>query len=885
MHHRTSHALILVLAVPAFVHVGACAPCDKSIALLFPNEAARDATVHVRVEAHNPDTGGASAGARDCGDFIGLAKQGKEPVGSPREQDFKFPFSEDETLNQVPAGKQIIYVLAFASADPTAPAILEGCTDKFDSKGGKDQCSDVAVDLKTVLPDSARLVKVGGDHQVGVPGQMLAVPLTVRVEAESPASSGTYQIPGVPITFTTKDPDFALIGAKGSDLATVTGTTGEASANVNLPKMPKTGEIDATAPDLQDPMHPDRGTQSFNMSVTEEVNFPRATVIGGTSTGLIPIQAALGHVTSPTDIDLVILSCQGSIQTCIPGASARTPFGNTKLSVYSNLASAAPNPITVTPPANGMGILPAGLAVGDFVPPMGQDDIAILNSRRMECQSRTCTEGVPCACYGKAPGTPCACEGAEVLVFKASSGNIIFDWAPTLTASNAVGLTPIRTEGGHYLDLAVSAQGRTTNYRACSLVNRCLPYDSHECRTDPEMCSCNASNSCAPGGAVCAYGMNCICHEEADGGVVDGGADPCVERVMPQSYGCPPSERCECPGCDATQQTGVCIARDKIVDVLANRWNLTPVTAPPMCSPSAQNGMCASADEICQVGVCIKRSFFNRGGCNNPQVSCDNSNARQDSTCGCLDTYNENTCSQSDGCGCKVPDSIFIGDIDAPTLPFGITAGPLRTDVDWDIVVPAISGIELIEARPVQKTFGWKGEPTMNAPIQQALVLSLDSKTDDAPDVAWISNAACTLGDNFQSSCPIFRKAPPGTQTQGCIGVFYTDKQDNVFDLRPPEMGACRRYNLPFAPDGICSGHFNSDPYLDVAIASRESNQLFVLNGDGLGGLLDPPKAFMLPGNGMGGPVVCGDVDGDGKDDVIVINAHNGEAYVLRTGG
>jgi VCBS repeat protein len=856
----------------------ACAPCEKSIALYFPNEEARKATQRIRVEAHNPDTGGASTGARDCGDFLGLAKQGKPPLGSPIPGEFPFPFTQNEELNKVPVGKQIIYVLAFASSDEMAPAILEGCTDKFDSKGGKEQCQDVAVDLKVVLPDNARLVKVAGDRQVGRPGEHLAVPLRVRVDAESPASNGTYSIPGVPVTFTTQDPEFSIVDATGTDLPTVTDEKGEAKADVKLPPTAKTGDITARAMDLDDSAHPDRGQQTFSLSVTEEVNFPSQSVIGGSD---IPIGVGLGHVTGGIGPDLVVLSCIGNVQTCVPGANASTPYGKTKLAVYANLAS-QPSQVSVTALPEGYGILPAGLAVADFVPPLGRDDIAVLNSRRADCQSRRCERGKECACYGKPEGTPCACEGAEVELFSEMNGSIVFKERATLTASNAVGMIAIRSMGGRYLDLAIASQGRTTNFRPCSLVNRCLPYESRDCRMDPERCSCTAVNDCEPNGQYCLNGPNCDCHALTGGGALDAGADPCAERENPRGFGCPPGERCECPGCSATEDNGVCIARDKIVDLLANRWNGSG-GGPQPCGPGVTLGSCP-AGQLCLSGRCVDRSFYNRGGCNNPLVSCDNANARNDKSCKCLDDYNGNTCNGMDGCGCSIPDRIFIGDIDAPTLPYSVAGGALRTQEDWDLIVPAISGMELIEAQPVQRTFRWKGEPIVNAPITQAIVVSLDSKIDDAQDVVWVAGAACLTGSNFERACPTFRDPPMGTEARGCIGVYYTDKQASVFELRTPVTGGCRRYFLPFAPDGICPGHFNGDPYIDIAISSRESNKLQVLNGDGRGGLLDPPKEFPLPGAGTGGPVACGDVDGDGKDDVVVVNARTGEVYVLRTG-
>src|SRR5207237_383233 len=135
-------------------------------------------------------------------------------------------------------------------------------------------------------------------------------------------------------------------------------------------------------------------------------------------------------------------------------------------------------------------------------------------------------------------------------------------------------------------------------------------------------------------------------------------------------------------------------------------------------------------DKICVLGQCVDKFYFNRGGCTEPVVSCDNSNARNDHSCTCLDKQNLNLCGGMDGCGCAVPDRVLDGDPDAPTVPRSVSAGPLRSPDDWDLVVPPITGMELIEARPVQKTFGWKGEPIVNAPITQSIVVSLDSKID-----------------------------------------------------------------------------------------------------------------------------------------------------------
>jgi hypothetical protein len=120
----------------------------------------------------------------------------------------------------------------------------------------------------------------------------------------------------------------------------------------------------------------------------------------------------------------------------------------------------------------------------------------------------------------------------------------------------------------------------------------------------------------------------------------------------------------------------------------------------------------------------------------------------------------------------------------------------------------------------------------------------------------------------------------------GCVGVFYTDRQQSLFELGSPSEGGCRRYDLTFTPDAMCAGDFNGDRAIDVAITDEESDKLYVMAGDGFGGLLDPPAELPLPAPGAkGGPITCGRIDGDDKDDVVVVNKENGDVYIMRTGG
>jgi hypothetical protein len=379
-----------------------------------------------------------------------------------------------------------------------------------------------------------------------------------------------------------------------------------------------------------------------------------------------------------------------------------------------------------------------------------------------------------------------------------------------MTGSNAVGLSTFATSRTSYRALAMAAQGRSRNTQACSRANRCLP----------------------------------------------------VNLAVPEEGGCPAGERCECPDCNNTNEPGVCVARDKMIDLLVT--------------------------ETQQQGT----TTFNEGGCQLPQVTCDNITPEV-STCECLDDgapwFRGNGCTGHDGCNCKVPDRIYIGDTDAPVLPFSLVSGPLKSPQDWDIVVPSIGGLELIEARPGVASFGWKGEPIINAPIHAAAVLDLDLAAEEEKndpqraDVVWYARAPCLLGSNFVMSCPVWRDLPEDQTALGCLGVYYTDGQSSIFDLRTPSIGGCRRHHLDFLPDGLCTGEFNGDGHADVAVASSQRGVVYVFSGDGRGGLLDPADEMTLPNGGVGGPIACGDVDGDGLDDIAVANAVNGSLYLLRT--
>ncbi len=794
-----------------------CGPSETSVALVFPNEVVMNSVQRIRVAAYPPSAGGA-ASDRDCRDFEDLAREGMDPVGTPVRGDFNCNgecandwFSGKE-LPKIDAGRQIVYVLAYASTEEDATPVLEGCTDRFDSKGGSDDAFEVPINLHLVIPKSARLVKTSGDRQVGRAGEETAIPLEIRIEAESPGGAGyTYVIPGIPVTYTTNDPGFEFLGdGAATRLQTLTGADGHAEAGLKLPLQAGTAQVHVSADALKPWIDNEvRAEADFSLSVTDPTTFGASQVIQS-GPGTRPMRIALGNLDEPGDLDLVVLSCRGSEEGCALGREARKPFGRSEVTVIMDVGV---NPRQVDVPML-QGILPTGLAVADFQAGGASfDEIAIVHARRADCQDRVGTAALPCSYFGVANGEPCPCEGAEVLMLGHDGAQISLRSRHTMTASNAIGAAAYRSQDSEpHFGLAVVAQGRSINTQACSQAGRCLPHD-------PEV------------SAICVG--------------------------TPELCGCPTSERCECTNCSNTQEPGVCVARDKVVDLI--EFN-------------SRTG----------------RSF-NRDGCQQPVVSCDVNDTEATSTCTCLDAAETgNRCDARDGCGCRVPRRIHVGDSDAPVLPLGIAAGPLASNSQWDLIVPSVGGLDLIGNLPGSNTFEWKGQPFVNAPIHEALVLDLDGAAErdsGAPqvgDVAWISRTACLAGANFARSCPVWKALDEG-ESKGCLGVYHSDGEDSLFGLSTPNRGGCRRHELTARPDGICSGKINADPHPDVVVASGESNDILVYAGDGRGGLLDPPERFPLPAGGVGGPIACGDINRDGSDDVVVVDAVSGAIYVLRT--
>lgn len=321
--------------------------------------------------------------------------------------------------------------------------------------------------------------------------------------------------------------------------------------------------------------------------------------------------------------------------------------------------------------------------------------------------------------------------------------------------------------------------------------------------------------------------------------------------------GCMPNERCECPrgmSCLDTNTPGLCVADDRTIDRFDNLYDRGT-------------------------------HFMNTGGCHRPQLECMKPEGTDVSTCACGDSFRGNNCNARDSCYCRVPDRILIGVAGSAHFPYDLAVGPLTGSGEADIVVATEGGIDFIEASGTG-AWTWRSQPVINNVTHDVEVPDMDGNT--VPDVVWYSRLPCHQFSNRVDPCPIVlgpNQVIGAKDEAGCIGVLL---RAGVRSIDEVKNDGCRRFPVAFVPDGMCIGDFNGDGGKDVALASANSPELAIMLGDGGGGLLSPPDLVALgpnPESGAvaGGPITCGQLDGDNRDDIVVINRATGDIVILGT--
>ncbi len=455
------------------------------------------------------DVGGRTNANLNCSFFEGKAALGEAidlvPSGTG---EYNYPFTEQE-VPRVPRGRHIVYVLTFANDQANSPPLSEGCNERFDTDGSGDETKNAAVALKVVIPKDTRLQKIEGDNQVGRPGTELSSVVRIEAVSNAPSNRAVYRVPGVAVNFRSTLNGVEFIGPDDvgrETLEVVTGTDGEAEVRVRLPQQAGTGEITVRAAEIESAGG--TGALGFAVAIPPPIRMVSSKTLQVPGV-FRPLSLSVGSVTGGSGLDAVVLGCEGTEENCTVGRDAVPSFGRTTLAVVRDL-NEVPEAASIVLPPEGLGILPAGLALGEVLPENGEAraEIAVVNSRQASCQDRVCQENADCACHTpQGPSRRCPCENAEIVVLRGSGDEVQFVSRHAMTANNAVGVAPFRYLDRSFEDpirtgFAIAGQGRSKavyNQRPCSSARRCLSTLQPVCETSLRECGCPAGEKCENG--------------------------------------------------------------------------------------------------------------------------------------------------------------------------------------------------------------------------------------------------------------------------------------------------------------------------------------------------------------------------------------------------
>jgi hypothetical protein len=277
-------------------------------------------------------------------------------------------------------------------------------------------------------------------------------------------------------------------------------------------------------------------------------------------------------------------------------------------------------------------------------------------------------------------------------------------------------------------------------------------------------------------------------------------------------------------------------------------------------------GACQANDRELDLLSPLGGSFYNETGCHMPRISCQARGMSTDA-CACLDSMTACVGDPDCGGGCQIPDRHRLG---LDEIPYALVSLNSAGGVSFALGSPL--GVRLSP--------GFRSDllnasiPETNLDVRGIAVGRLDSDAND--DLAFFSGGSCTQGGSYDRVCPVV-----GMGTVGCVGVVMVGGGDSN---PQPKTGGCRRFAIDMIPEAICLADMNGDGFLDIVLASGDQDSLSVLAGNGQGGFRAQPVVVPLPAGLHGGPIVCRDLDGDGRADVAVAGRDDGKLAVILRG-
>jgi hypothetical protein len=311
--------------------------------------------------------------------------------------------------------------------------------------------------------------------------------------------------------------------------------------------------------------------------------------------------------------------------------------------------------------------------------------------------------------------------------------------------------------------------------------------------------------------------------------------------------GCPPDEQCRCTpdACGDGRTPGVCYANDETIDLVAIRSG----------------------------------EAFHRFSCRTNVLQCSNDGNPAATRSLCVGPGDDNPSDRFDGCACRVPTKIHVGDTSAPSKPTSIAAGPLHAAHDWGLIAASEGGLQLFRSEVTRRSWRWETTPNLQAKVDEAIVAQLDPSVDGATpkaDAIWLAREACPPAVPGEG-CTKGQGPRPDLSARGCLGTYASKGTPlTAGDL----ADRCARFDLDFVPGKMCSADFDRDGTDDVAVTDPEGDRVLVFLGDGQGALRTQPAT--IPVNAPG-PIACGDLDGDARPDLAIGDLDDGSIHLVRS--